>query len=139
MFNTDVVTMTNVTASTAEGRYAIAVYNTWADVVMQFVTADASGAEVNGFGVLSDSSTVTMTHVIATAIGSGNGNYAISNEFSSQVTMVNVTANAAGGGSNNYGIANNVSGSTLNNSTVSTTGGTQLRRVQLRYPPAHTP
>jgi len=114
--------MTDVTATAADGYENRGVYNFESSPSMTDVTATATGGNYSS-GVHNYSSSPSMTDVTATASG-GTDNRGVYNYWLSSPLMMNVTA-AATGGSNSYGVYNNSTSSPLMmNVTTAATGGT---------------
>lgn len=134
------VNMSSVSAKSSAGAQATGVQNVSSTVVMDYVTASASGNNLN-MGVYNNSSSenasspLLMNHVTVSATG-GNTNYAVDNSYS-YVVIQDSTITASGGAINNYGVYNSAtSGSTVyilkvNNSQV--TGVTATLRDDANY------
>ena len=119
--------------NTVVGTYAIAVYNSGASLKMTNVTATASGATSNNFGIRNEnSSSPTILNVTATASG-GATSYGIINLGSSSATLTNVTATGSGGTSTNIGVYNHTSSATMMNVTATGTGGSTLNAGVYNY------
>ncbi len=98
--------------------YSTAIYNS-SSVRLTHVVASASGGSFS-FGVINFGSSATLTNVTATASGAGN-NYGVFS-YQSSATMRDVTASASGGASN-HGVYNQEGSPTMTNVTASASGG----------------
>ena len=115
--------MTDVTATGYGGTRSYGVYNVSSSPSMTDVTATGSGGTRN-YGVYNsdNSSSQSITNVIATASGgSGTRNYGVYNSSSSQ-SMTNVIATASGG-DENYGVYNHFYSSPSMTNVIATASG----------------
>ncbi len=104
--------------------YATAIWTngTGPHLRLTHVTAVASNASANNYGIWIDTSSSNLNNVSVTASGASfNRNVGVLN-ISSLPTINNVNVIATGGGFN-IGMVNNTSSPTLNNSNVQASGG----------------
>lgn len=121
--NTTTVTSTHSdvftgTSATAEGA---------SDAEIRFLTVDNQGGSDFSMAIRSDSVSLKITNVTATAAG-GSSNYAVYSTGSPCPTLTNVTATASGG-SSSFGVTNvNVCAASMTNVTATASGASTNNR-----------
>ncbi|MDD3813620.1 MAG: hypothetical protein PHZ02_03155 [Desulfocapsaceae bacterium] len=127
-------TLSNLSISNiGSNKYSFGIYTTGLDNTARIkdVSVTASGGTEYNWGVYNNSSSPSMTHMCATALGvTGTNNWGIYNYFHSSPTLTEVNA-IASGGANSFGIYNyNYSSPTMTEVSATASAGTNNNGVR---------